>query len=289
MAGLHERIFMMDQPGKQEEELRGVPPIGTQSRLVLPAPPTTEMPMHSGKLAAPTYSGKYPTQVRPEHLIRPKGPPAPKGLLAKLGYFWRKDPAYKAFIIAIAFVMIAAIFFISLASIAFLGNSGSSGNNSLSQNPSSGASPTGTVELRPAFPAPGGTNGSTASSQPSPRNTPTLHQTPNPTPDPSPSGQLTVQITNIPSRVPNNSKVNVSVSTSEGGVSVRLVVRYNVFPFSYQSGTRITGPQGNANLNWVVNVQGFGRNATATVIAIATDQNGHVAFSAPMTVQVMLR
>jgi hypothetical protein len=279
---------MMDQPGKQEEEPRGVPPIGTQPRLVLPAPPTTEMPTHSGKLATPIYSGKYPAQIRPEHLIRPKGPPAPKGPLAKLGYFWRQDPAYKAFIIAIAFVMIAAIFFISLASAAILGNSGSS-NNSLSQNSSSGASPTGTVDLRPAFPTPGGANGSTASSQPPPQNTPTLHQTPNPTPDPSPSGQLTVQITNIPSPVPNNSRVNVSVSTSEGRVNVRLVVKYNLAPYYYESSTRMTGPQGNVNLNWAVNVFGFGKNATATVTAVAMDQNGHVASSAPMTVQVILR
>jgi hypothetical protein len=247
------------------------------------------MPRHSGKLATPTYSGKYPAQVRPEHLIRPKGPPAPKGLLAKLAYFWRKDPAYKAFIIAMAFVMIAAIFFVSLASAAILGNSGSSGNNSLSQNSSNGASPTGTVDLRPAFPAPGATNGSAASSQPPPQNTPVLHQTPNPTPDPSPSGQLTVQITNIPSRVPNNSRVNVSVSTSEGGVNVRLVVRYNLEPYYYESRTGMTGPQGNVSLNWAVNVFGFAKNATATVTAVAMDQNGHVASSAPMTVQVILR
>src|SRR5258706_14110249 len=118
------------------------------------------MPMFSGTHAIPTYSGKYPVQVRPEDLIRHKTDPTPKGPLAKLGYFWRQDPAYKAFIIAIAFVMIAAIFFISLASAAILGNSGSS-NNSLSQNSSSGASPTGTVDLRPAFPTPGGANGST--------------------------------------------------------------------------------------------------------------------------------
>ena len=280
---------MIDHPGKQGEESGDASPVDTQPKLVLPAPPTTEMPTFSEKHAAPTYGGKYPAQVRPEHLIRRKTNPAPKGLLAKLGFFWRKDPAYKAFIIAIAFVMLAAIFSIALASVALLGNPGSSGNNSLSQNPSNGASPTGTVDLRPAFPTPGGANGSTASSQPPPQNTPTLHQTPNPSPDPGPGGPLTVQITNIPPRVSNNSRVNVSVSTSEGGVNVRLVVRYNMAPYYYESSTRTTGPQGNTNLDWVVNVFGFGKNATATVVAVAMDQNGHVATSAPMTVQVVLR
>jgi len=38
-----------------------------------------------------------------------------------------------------------------------------------------------------------------------------------------------------------------------------------------------------------VNVFGFGKNATATVIAVAMDQDGHVASSAPMTVQVTVR
>ena len=280
---------MMDHPGKQAEQFGNTSPVDAQPKLVLPAPPTTETPRYSEKLAVPTYSAKYPVQVRPEHLIRRKTTPTPKGPLAKLGYFWRKDPAYKAFIIAIAFVLLAAIFFTSLASIALLGNSSTSSNNSLSQNPSNGVSPTGTVDLRPAFPTPGGATGSTASSQPPQQQTPVIQPTTNPSPQPAPGGPLTIQITNIPTRVANNSHVNVSVSTSQGGVSVRLVVRYNMAPYFYQSNTRMTGPQGNANLNWQVNVFGFGRNATATVIAVATDQNGHTVSSDPMTVQIVLR
>jgi hypothetical protein len=229
--------------------------------------------------------------VRPEHLIRRKTTPTPKGPLAKLGYFWRKDPAYKAFIIAIAFVLLAAIFFTSLASLALLGNSRSSGNNSLSQHSSNGASPTGTVDLRPAFPTPGGANGSTASSQPPPQKTPVIQPTadPSPQPDPGPGGPLTIQITNIPTRVFNNSRVNVNVSTSEGGVNVKLMVRYNTSPYFYQSNTRMTGPQGNTNLSWLVNVFGGGKNATATVVAVATDQNGHTVSSDPTTVQIVLK
>lgn len=280
---------MMDQPGKQAEQSGDASPVGTQPKLVLPAPRTAEMPMFSGTHAIPTYSGKYPVQVRPEDLIRHKTDPTPKHPLAKLGYFWRKDPAYKAFIIAIAFVMLATIFFISLASMAFLGHPGTSGNNSLSQNSSNGASPTGTVDLKPAFPTPGGSNGSTASSQPPPQNTPVLQQTPTSQPGQGPGGPLTVQITNIPSSVSDNSRVNVNVSVSQGGVNVRLIVRYTMPPYYYESSARPTDPQGNVNLNWVVNVFGFGKNATATVVAVAMDQNGHTASSNPMTVQVVLR
>ena len=282
---------MMDHPGKQVEQPGDASPVGIQPKLVLPAPPTAEIPINSWEQTISPYSGKYPPQVRPEHLIRRQISPTPKGPLAKLGYFWRKDPAYKAFIIAIAFVILAAIFFISLASFAFLGHSGTSGNNSLSQNSSNGASPTGTVDLKPAFPTPGGATGSTASSQPPRHSTPVLRQTPSPSPKPSqgPGGPLTVQITNIPPRVPNNSSVNVSVFTSVGGVQVRLVVRYNMAPYFYESSVQVTDPQGNANLNWFVSVFGFGRNATATVVAVATDQNGHVATSNPMTVQVATR
>ncbi|HJT58562.1 MAG TPA: hypothetical protein VJ761_18790 [Ktedonobacteraceae bacterium] len=277
-------------PGNQTEDPGKTTPVDIQPQLVLPAPPDTEQPVLSGKHPVPTYSGKYPARIRPEQLIRPTSAPPPKGgPVVKLGYFWRKDPAYKAFIIAIAFVMIAAIFFVSLAAIALQGNSGSPGNNSLSQNPSGGPSPTSTVDLQPAFPTPGGANGSTASSQPPPQKTPVLQQTPSPAPDPNPGpgGPLTVQITNLPSRVFNNSRLNVSVSTGEGGVSVRLVVRYSTFPFAYQSSTRVTGPQGNVNLSWLVNVFGGGRNVTATVVAVATDQNGHTARSTPMTVQII--
>ena len=282
---------MMDHPGKQVEQSDEASPVGTQPKLVLPAPPTAEIPINSWNHTIPPSSGKYPLQVRPEHLIRRQTNPTPKGPLAKLGYFWRKDPAYKAFIIAIAFAMLAAIFFISLASFAFLGHSGTSGNNSLSQNSSNGASPTGTVDLKPAFPTPGGATGSTASSQPPPHSTPALHLTPSPSPQPSqgPGGPLTVQITNIPTRVPDNTRVNVSVSTSVGGVNVRLVVRYSMAPYYYESRAQATDPQGNANLDWFVSVFGFGKNATATVVAVAMDQNGHVATSNPMTVPVVIR
>ncbi len=283
----------MQHPGNQPEYPNGNASMGAQPQLVLPAvpaPPDTELPMPGDKYADLTYSAKYPARVRPEQLIRPAPKPAPKGgPLAKLGYFWRKDPAYKAFIIAIAFVMIAAIFFVSLASSALLGNSGSPGNNSLTQNPAGGASATGTVDLRPAFPTPGGASGSTASSQPPPQKTPTLHQTPNPTPSPSPGGSLTVTITNIPNRVNNFSLVNVGVSTNQGGVNVRLHVTYYPPSSPYTSMTIKTDDNGNATLPWFVQIFLRGKNSIATVTAVAIDQNGQVVRSVPVTVAVVSR
>lgn len=277
---------MMDQPG-------------TQQKLVLPAPPQLDAEPHmrrgdglSSPAALPVSSGKHPAPVRPAHLIRTRTAPTPKGPLAKLGYFWRKDPAYKVFIVAIAVVVLASMLFVSLASAALLGNTGLfAGNNTPSQNSSAGIAPASTVDLQPTFPTPGGNTGSKSSSQPPAQSTPVLQNTPIPTPQPSPTpgGSLTVQITSIPLRVPNNSRVSVGVTTNQEDVNVRLQVAYNMSPFYYTSGQRRTDANGNATLVWTINVYQFGRNATATVIAIATDQNGQMVRSAPITVQVITR
>src|SRR5205085_2116204 len=85
-------------------------------------------------------------------------------------------------------------------------------NGTNSQETPTGASATGTVDLHPAFPTPGGNNGSTTTSQPPAHSTPTLQPTadnnPTPTVEPSPTtpsgGELTVQITDIPNSVSNN-------------------------------------------------------------------------------------
>ncbi|HLH61448.1 MAG TPA: hypothetical protein VKV20_07145 [Ktedonobacteraceae bacterium] len=283
---------MMQHPGNQAEEPGGRPPVGAQPPLVLPAPPDSEYPMPGNKYAGLASSGKYPAKIRPEHLVRPAAKPVPRGgPLKKLGYFWHKDPAYKAFIIAIAFVLVAAIFFVSLAGITFFGNAGVPGNYSLSENPAGGASPTGTVDLHPVFPTPGGANGSTQSSQPPAQKTPVLQQTPSPTPPPSPGpgGPLTVTITNIPNRVNNFSLVEVGVSASQGGVSVRIHVTYNPPSSPYTSMTVQTDNNGNATLPWYVGIFLRGKNSIATVVAVAIGPNGQVVRSTPVTVIVVSR
>jgi hypothetical protein len=96
-----------------------------------------------------------------------------------------------------------------------------------------------------------------------------------------------VQITGIPGQVSNNSTVQVNVATSEPGVTVRLQVTYNVYPYYYQSGAQMTGGDGNATLDWRVQVSGFRvKRVTARVIAVATDGSGQYATSSAAFVQV---
>lgn len=260
---------MINQPETQEQKPQ-------PGKLVLPTPPVEEQRM---------YYGDQKAQFRPEQLIRNQTQPAPKAMGARLAYYWRKDPAYKVLLIAMAMVLIAGIVFVSLASAAFLGNPNLFASSS-SQNIPRGANPTGTVDLRPAFPTPGGGNGSTQSSQPPMQQTPALQ----PTTDqqsPTPGGTLTVQITNLPQQVVNGSRVDVGVNTSEPGATVLLVIRYS-------QGSRTTaGPQttdngGNATIPWFVFAFGQ-RNIQATIYAVATDQNGQRAKSQSITVQVVNR
>jgi hypothetical protein len=257
---------MINQPDTQEQEPQ-------PGRLVLPTPPADEQRM---------YYGGQKAQLRPEQLMRNPAQSAPKGVGARLAYYWRKDPAYKVLMIAMAMVLIAGIIFVALASAAFLGNPNLFASSS-SQNIPRGANPTGTVNLHPAFPTPGGGNGSNQSSQPPMQQTPALQ----PTTDqqsPTPGGTLTVQITNLPQTVSNGSRVDVGVNTSEPGATVLLVIRYS-------QGNRTTaGPQttdsnGNATIPWFVFAFGQ-RNIQATIYAVATDQNGQKAKSPTYTVQV---
>jgi hypothetical protein len=261
---------MINQPDTQEQEPQ-------PGKLVLPTPPADEQRM---------YHGGQKAQLRPEQLIRNRPQPAPKGAGARLAYYWRKDPAYKVLMIAMAMVLLAGIIFVSLASAAFLGNPNFFASSS-SQNIPRGANPTGTVDLRPGFPTPGGGNGSNQSSQPPMQQTPALQPTTDQqSPTPGGGGTLTVQITNLPSPVANGSKVNVDVSTSEPGVSVLLVIHYNAQGGRTTAGPQTTDSNGNATIPWFVFVFGQ-RNIQATIYAVATDQNGQRAKSQTFTVQVL--
>lgn len=258
---------MINQSDTQEQEAQ-------PGNLVLPAPPADEQQMYYGGQKAP---------LRPGQLLRNQTQAAPQGARARIAYYWRKDPAYKVLMIAMAMVLLAGIIFVSLASAAFLGNPNLFASSS-SQSIPRGANPTGTVDLRPTFPAPGGGSGTSQSSQPPMQSTPALQ----PTSDqqsPTAGGTLTVQITNYPQTVTNGSRANVDVNTSEPGVSVILMIRYN------QGGRTTAGPQttdsnGNATIPWFVFVFGQ-RNIQATIYAVATDQNGQRAKS--QTVQVQIR
>jgi hypothetical protein len=187
-------------------------------------------------------------------------------------------------------VLIAGIVFVSLAAAAVVRNPNlfSANGSNIAQ---SGSTPTGTVDLQPVFPTPGG-SGSTQSSQPPVTSTPVLPSTPETTPTTQPTppqngGTLTVQITSIPSQVFNGEIVQVVVTTSIPGAFVHLQVVYNAPPYYYISGTQQADGSGNAILFWHVGVGGFTHgHITARVVAVAT-ANGQRAISQQAAVQVV--
>ena len=263
---------MINQPDTQEQEAQS-------GKLILPAPPADEQR---------TYYGGQKAQLRPEQLIRNQTQPAPKGAGARIAYYWRKDPAYKVLMIAMAMVLLAGIIFVALASAAFPGNPNFFASSS-SQSIPKGANPTGTVDLRPTLSTPGGGSGSSQSSQPPMQQTPALQPTTGQSsPTPGGGGTLNVQITTIPSHVTNGNNVYVGVNTSEPGVSVLLVIRYNAQGGRTTAGPQMTDSNGNATIPWFVLTYGFGKKSVqAFVYAVATDQNGQQAKSQTFTVQVM--
>lgn len=265
-----------------------------QGKLVLPAHPHEMSPVNpdqANHLASGKNQQNANAHLRPDQLIRQTTPPPPRQPVAKLRYYWQKDPAYKVLMIAIAMVMVAGLIFVSLISNMLLRNPNFLAIDSTTSSLTA-VVPTGTVDLHPAFPPPNGGNGSTSSSQPPAHSTPILQPTPNATstaslPTPTPGeGSLTVTITSIPVRVSNNRTVNVGVNTSLPNVTVAIVVFYTVPPFRYLSSPTITNGSGDASLSWSVSIITYGRHTQAMVYAIAKDQNGQKAQSQAVAVQV---
>ncbi|MFL5655590.1 MAG: hypothetical protein ACJ8CB_15615 [Ktedonobacteraceae bacterium] len=277
----------IQEPNPQQGKLEIQEPNPRQGKLVLPAPPANEY-------STPANS-QHHTQIRPEQLVRHM-PTPPKDPLARLKYFWHKDPAYKVLIIAVGLVLIAGLLSISLLSSAMIRNPDFFALNSTTSQvpPTEGVTPSGTVDFRPAFPQPGGGQGSSTSSQPPVQSTPGLQPTVDNTPptiQPSPTsiqeGTLTVQITGIPDHVQNSSVVDVGVSTNAPNVTVALYVVYDAPPYRDFAGPRMTGNGGNATIPWSVSVYRLGGGARAVVVAIATDQNGQQVQSQPVSVQIV--
>jgi hypothetical protein len=263
---------------------------------MLKHPDTKLSDFSSKKMAMPalvgeeerTVSDQHRAQFDPNLLIRQKTPPAPKKILPRLVWYWRKDPAYKIFMIALALVVVASIVFVSLVSASLSGRSSS--GTSYSQSPPAKVAPSGKVDLHPAFPTPSGGNGSGQSSQPPAQNTPSLGSQPTGTAQPTmqPGGQLTLQIVNPPAIVMNNSRVDITISTHQPGLLVYLQIRYNAQPSRAFAGPRTTDGNGNATIPWSVFVFSSGhKNVQATLTATATDQNGQHVSSASIVIQVL--
>lgn len=264
---------MIDDPERPPAMNEGATP----EKLILPAPPETQAP--------PIPTVARPVPVKPEWLIRRQTPSLPSGPLARLRYFWRKDPAYKVLLVAVTIVLLAGLLLATLAASAFVRSGNQFQSGAYTQTPA-GATPTGTVDLRPTFPTPGGGLGSSSSSQPPVQATPSPQPTapPQPTP-PQPIG-LTVQFTNIPTHVQSGSVVSVGVSTNEAGATVWLTIVYGAPPYRGYAGPRVADDNGFATIPWSVNVFGGGRHSMAIVTAFARNQQGQQTHSQSVLVQV---
>jgi hypothetical protein len=269
---------MINQSDTQEQNPQS-------EKLVLPTPPAGEQQMYYGGQMAP---------LRPEQLIRPETQPVPAGVKAKLAFYWHKDPAYKVLMIAMTMVLVAGVVFVSLASAAILGNSNFFASSYTPQSIPKGTDPTGVVNLRPTFPAPGGGSGTNQqSSLPPLRPTPVIQAT-NPTnqqtPTPGGGGTLNVHFTSIPQQVTNGSYVSVGVNTGEPGATVELVIHYSGQAGHSTAGPQVSDSNGDATIPWFVYTYGYGqRNTQAYVYAIATDQNGQRMRSQTVVVQVLTK
>ena len=266
-----------------------------QDKLVLPAPPEQYSPTVYTNPRVPVQgiNSDPRMHIPPAMLIRHQAPPPPRSLSAKLVYFWRRDPAYKVLMIAVVMVIIAGLLLTTFATTALLHGFNNFSSAPVTQNPAATQS-IGTVDNKPAFPTPGGGDGSTVTSQPPMQSTPILQPTtpiqPNPSPTSPPTGDLTLQIVSIPNRVHNNTPVNVGVNASQPGISVSLVIFYSVFPYRSQAGPVTTDNNGNATLRWFVFINAFNnRSAVATVYAVARDQNGQIVRSQSVQVQISMQ
>ncbi len=277
-----------DTPGNQPGAgLQQVPE--DAGKLILPPPIQEYSPVTDQSETIARALPRFP------HALPVKREVAPPQPLAKVIYYWRKDPAYKVFIIATCMVLIAGIIFVSLAAAAVIHHPNLLNTGTGGGVVQSGPGSAGTINFHPIFPTPGGGSGSNQSSQPPVTSTPALPSMPGTTPtsapqptptQPQPGGTLTVQITGIPSRVFNGQRVQVFVNTSIPGASVHLAISYNAPPYYYVSATQQADGGGNAVLFWRVGVGGFARGQiTARVIAVA-DANGQQTSSQVITVQV---
>lgn len=256
-----------------------------------PNMPAPKLPQPQGKLILPAIPGEERRiftntriPVPPGQFIHRNTPPPPQQPLAKLRYFWRKDPAYKVLMIAVGMVLIAGVLCMTLVTNAALQSFNP--RNPTPINSSGGVLPTGIVDNHPTFPTPGGGAGATSSSQP-PTSTPVLQSTATIPPSPTATGPLSVQITNVPSRVKNNTTVDIGVTTNRAGASVWLVISYNALPYRTNAGPRTTAADGSVALPWQVSVFSLrNRSVTAYVVAIARDQSGRRIQSQPVQVQI---
>lgn len=256
---------MVNQP---DQDMQGA---HTPARkLVLPEPPNVGQ------------KRRHYSSPRPGQSINQSASTASHGLFTHMLQRLRTDSSFALLSLAMVLVVISSLVFVSLSIHAITSSSGTPDwTQAMTEHPVV-PTPTGTFDIKPTFPTPASNKGSSTSSQPG------TAPVPNAQPTSNDQGSLNVQIVNIPNVVNNRSQIQVDVQTSEPNVDVQLQVTYDAAPFYYNSQGDTTDDNGNATLNWNVRIRNLsnGNNAQATVIVVATDQNGQQATSQPTTVEI---
>lgn len=251
----------------------------TSGKLVLPAPAEPTPAAQAQTFAAwsdPSTSSEVTTAYLPHPpLTRPASP-------RRVGA-WYKDPAYVVLSFAIALVVVSTLIFAAFGASALFNTN----TSAYSQTPTAPLA-NGTVDAKPNLGTPATGPGTNQSSQPPFVPTPNLNNQPSPNPTDQPGqGAFTVQLVNVPNVVPNNTRIPITVQTSQPGLQVRLQVTYNAAPFFFNSNTHTTDDNGQAVLQWTVRVFAFHNNAVqATVRAVAFDQNGQQVSSQAVVVTI---
>lgn len=264
-----------DHPGPQFPRKIVLPARSPEERLA-PSPPSE-----------PTHR----VFVHPDQLNRQ--PPVTGTPLQKMQKLWNVDPAYKVLFIAICLVLVIGLIFAVFLVNTLTRISPPAQSNQVVVTPGATTQAKATVDTNPAFPTPGGNKGSKKSSLPPPSAKPTYAPTPtqdpnSPTPGPTTSDPnvATVQIVSAPESVSNNDNVAITVSTSQPGAAVSLMISYDVPPGFAMSNTKQTDSSGQATLQWHVHVSRFGQNALARVTAIAQMPNGQRVSSQTVTIRI---
>jgi hypothetical protein len=257
------------------------------------AQPALFLPAQDGQQtyfqAQPQTPSQKVRSIRPEDLVRRPQSALPANPIARMGYLWRKEPAYRVLFIAIGIVLLSGFVCVGLVFGMFnapTSQNAQTGGNSPQQSANNGVVKTGTPT-----PVATPTSAPTATPTPFPTPTPVPTQPPAPTPVPTQPpvmGPLTVQITSIPTTVQNNQTVSVGVTTNEPGSTVHLVIALNAFPYYTISQTQTTDAAGNATISWHVRVTTMrpGATVTAQVSVVAQDQRGMYVTSPQTTVQI---
>jgi hypothetical protein len=222
---------------------------------------------------------------------------------------WRNDPAYQVLLVAIILIIISGGIFTVVATNLFKNMGFADGQNN-NQGSSYQTAPTQGVQrqvnVQPTFPPPGSTptdtTGNTISSQPPQSGTPTMAVatetvtvtlSPTDTPPTNQNGPLNLQIVSYPQQISNNMTALIQVSTGRANAQVQLSANYDLPPFFYQGTSQITDGNGNTTIFWPINLFGpatrhRANNTVARFVVRAQSQDGQVATSSMITIQVRL-